>query len=173
VSLPSHSRGSSGEVTLLSSPRTLYSSAGGIAADQVTSGRVRAEHASILVIRSRAAVAWHLPRLGTFHRHDVHTVLELVHVGVLAADVVLPVPVESAFRAADHNLPLQIRVVLGLSTLPFTRVLSIAPSPVQVLALVVLLTATDGVSNLASHHLHVVTVGVAVHGGPEHILVTS
>jgi len=173
VSLPTHSRGPCGEVTLLSSPGTLYSRAGSIAADQVTPGRVSAEQATILVIRSRAAVTWHLPRLGTSPRHHVHTVLELVHVGVLAADVVLPVPVESAFRAPNNNPPLGLRIVPGLSTLPFTRVLSIAPSPVQVLALVVLLPATDSVSNLASHHRHVVTVGVAVLGGPEHILVTS
>jgi len=173
VSLPTHRRSPCGEVTLLSSPGTLYSSAGSIAADQVTPCRVSAEQATILVIRSRAAVTWHLPRLGTSPRHHVHTVLQLVHVGVLAADVVLPVPVESAFRAPNHNLPLGLRVIPGLSTLPFTRVLSIASTPVQVLALVVLLPATDGVSNLAPHHRHVVTVGVAVLGGPEHILVTS
>jgi len=173
VSFPTHCRCSCCEVTLLSSPCSLYSCAGSVTANKIPPSRISAQQPSILVVRNRATVTWYLPRLRAFPSHHVHTVIKLVHVGIFAADVVLPIPVERTFRAASHHPLPSLRVIPCLSTLPFTRVLGIAPCLVKVLAPIVLLPATDGVSNLASHHRHIITLGVAVLGRPEHILVTS
>jgi len=151
----------SSKVTLVTPPGILNSSARSIATHQVTPSRVCSQHEGILVIRSRAAIPRHLPGIRASPSHHVHAVVQLVHGRVLAADVVLPVPVEHAL--AHGHLPTPVRHV------PLASILGIALVLVQASALVMRLgheasTTADSVSNLSSHNRHIIATRVAVLG---------
>jgi len=148
---------SSAHVTRMATPSPLNSCTWSITTHQVSPCRVSSQHESILVIRSRTAVTRHLPRFRTSSSHHVHAIVQLIHCRVLAADVVLPVPVEYAPR----HLPTPLR------HLPLTSILIIAFVLVEASALVVRLgheasTAADCVSNLPFHHRNIVAVRVTV-----------
>jgi len=161
VSLARDRGDTSSQVTLVTPPGLLDSCARSITTHQVTPSRVSSQHVGILVIRSRATVPWHLPGIRTSPSHHVHAVIQLVHGRVLAADVVLPVPVEHAL--AHGHLPTPVRHVPLASILGITLVL------VEASALIMRLgheasTTADSVSNLASHNRHIIATRVTVLG---------
>jgi len=108
----SNCRGTLGIVCFLSIKSLLNCLARSIATDQVR--LISREYVSILVIRSRATLPVHLPSAGTLSFHHVHAVL--LDVGLLAADVVLPVPVQDALG------PLPVMP----TSFPFARIIYVA-----------------------------------------------
>merc|ERR1711942_115371 len=88
-----HWMDTSSKVTLRSSPSLFDGSARCIAANEVTPFRIASQHIRILVVGSWAAITWNLPRLRTSSRHQVHAIIQLVQIRVLAADIVSFVPI--------------------------------------------------------------------------------
>merc|ERR1719312_1051360 len=88
-----HWMDTSSKVTLRSSPSLFDGSTRCIAADEVTPFRIASQHIRILVVGSWAAITWNLPRLRTSSRHQIHAIIQLVQIRVLAADIVSFIPI--------------------------------------------------------------------------------
>jgi len=163
VNLARYRRYTSTHITPMTTPSSLYGCAGSIAAHQVIFARLGTQHEGILVIWGRAAITRYLPGSRASSSHHVHAVIQLVHGRVLAADIVLPVSVQNTF---PHSHPSSS---VSPGYFPLAGILGITATLVKILALAVGLshegTATaDSIGHLASHHSHIVTIGVAVLG---------